>query len=280
MNILLLGATGCFGTAFAAACEGRPVSLIPLSHRDIDVTDRDAVRSVIDTHKPDVVVNAVAIVDMNFCEDNPDAAFAVHGSAALAMARACAERDAVFVQTSTHAVFDGLKETPYTEDDVPNPRNVYAASKYVAERFAANLCPRHYVVRFPTLFGARRNASMGFVDKARKWLDEGRELNIADDRIDSVTYARDAADRVAGMLLGGAPFGLYHVANHGAVSYFDFICAYRDMLGLGNTIRRAKDGDFPSKGMKSVRTALSSVRGRPLRPWQDALRAYVDNGEG
>lgn len=275
MKILLFGVTGLVGTEFEEVSKGHSVTLIGLSHQDIDIRNSDAVRSRIFSEKPDVVINLVAIPSINLCEENPDLACSIHITAPLVMVKACAAKGIVFVQASSHAVFDGTRAEPYTEEDQPNPGSIYAVSKYASERLAANICPRHYIVRFPTMYGKRRNSSPGFVDKMMELLRKDRELRVADDKLDSVSYARDVASCLLQLLVQKQPFGIYHITNSGVTSYYDFVCALKDLLGSNSIVHRAKDKDFPAFGLKPLRTALRSVRLEPMRSWKEALEAYV-----
>lgn len=107
-------------------------------------------------------------------------------------------------------------------------------------------------------------------------MEEGRELRVADDKMDSPTYAKDVGESLLKLLTQGADYGIYHLANAGVVSYYDFVCTIRDSLGLECEIHRAKDGDFPALGLKPLRTALTTTRlDPPLRPWREALSEYI-----
>jgi dTDP-4-dehydrorhamnose reductase len=223
------------------------------------------------------VVNAVALVGYDVCERDPTNAFRVNALPASFMARACQARGITFVQLSTHAVFDGHKQSAYTEEDTPNPLNGYAATKYLGELYARNLCARHYVVRLPTLFGPRRNHRPGFVDKVLERIGRGEELRIATDKIDSPTYSRDAADRLLSLVKDQRQYGTYHLANAGSVSYFDFVVEIAKGLGTAVRLVPAKDRDFPFVGLKPLRTAMTSVRLPPLRTWQDATLDFLRN---
>jgi dTDP-4-dehydrorhamnose reductase len=225
--------------------------------------------------KPDAVINLVAIPSINPCEENPDLAFSVHVTAPLTMIKTCSAMDITYVQASSHAVFDGTKIEPYTERDQPNPGSVYAVSKYASECLTANLCPKHYIVRLATMYGNRRNDSLGFVDKMVKMIRSGQKLRVADDKIDSPSYARDVAELLLSLLTEKHSHGIYHLANSGMTSYYEFVCVLRDLLGANNIIDRAKDRDFPALGLKPLRTALKSIHLDPIRSWQDALEDYV-----
>jgi dTDP-4-dehydrorhamnose reductase len=214
-------------------------------------------------------------VGINPCEVDPAAAFAVNTTAVSNLARLCADSGAILVQPSTHAVFDGEKDGFYTESDVPRPASIYSVSKLAAEHLAANISPKHYIVRFPTLFGTRRNSSPGFFDKILDGLLCGRELRIAADKIDSPTYTMDAAMRVVSLIRDRHAYGTYHIANKGKTSYYDFTVKLAELLGVKATIIPARDADFPSLAHKPLRTALDSVKLDSIRCWEEALAECV-----
>ncbi len=263
------------GTALNQVCQSVGISCDQPSHTEVDVTDPDAIIGAIRLFTPDVVVNSVAMIGYDICENDPALAFGVNSLPASAMAKACADRDATFVQISTHAVFDGMATAPYSEEDVPNPLNCYAVTKYMAELFCRNLCKRHYVIRLPTLFGPRRNSRPGFVDKVLSRAVKGEKLRIAVDKIDSPTYSLDAARALVGMLQDCRPSGVYHLTNHGSVSYFDFVATMMRYIASSVEITAVNDGDFPFQGRKPLGTSMLSVRLPQMRSWQDALQEYL-----
>jgi dTDP-4-dehydrorhamnose reductase len=275
MRILLFGGSGVMGTALDHVCCGQEIPCIQLSHADVDVTDGAAVVTAIKSIEPTVVINAVALIGYDVCEKKPLEAFRINSLPASIMAQECEENGIVFVQLSTHAVFDGRKEEAYREDDLPNPLNSYASTKYLAELYCRNLCRQHYVVRLPTLFGPRRNDRPGFVDKILARINCGEDLIIAADKIDSPTYSFDVAFALVKLLIDRLPHGTYHLANQGAVSYFDFVATIVQLLGSTVKITPVMDRDFPFTGIKPLKTAMASGRIAPLRTWQDALQDYL-----
>lgn len=277
MKILLFGGSGVMGTALDRVCTDAGITCIQPSHAEVDVTDPDALGGAVRRFSPDVVVNAVAMIGYDLCEKDPVGAFRVNSLPASTIAKLCDERDIVFVQLSSHAVFDGSKDVPYTELDHPNPLNSYAATKYLAELYCRNLCRRHYVVRLPTLFGPRRNSRPGFVDKVLARGGQGAELRIAADKIDSPTYSVDAACGLLGILRDNLPYGVYHLANQGSVSYYDFVATMMRRVNPEVIITPVNDSEFPFQGKKPLRTAISSGLLPAMRGWQDALQEYLDS---
>lgn len=277
ITILLLGSTGIVGTSVEKVCDKRNIPCVALGHQDIEITDHEQLISAIDKYQPTAVINCVAIPSIDPCEKDPEAALELHCTAVLILAKECGRRGIILVQPSSHAVFDGLKERPYMEEDLVKATSVYAATKLLSERIAAAYCPKHYILRFPTLYGPRRNTGLGFVDKVIAWIKEGRELRIADDKMDSPTYSMDAAAAVVSLVFENAPYGIYHIANKGWVSYYDFVMKIREIMKVENVIHRAKDKEFASICYKPLRTALESAKMKPLRNCDVALRDYMSN---
>ena len=98
---------------------------------------------------------------------------------------------------------------------------------------------------------------------------------MADDKFDSFGYTKDTADSLINILEEELPFGVYHLTNSGKGSYYDLALKVVEILGVNNNVSRAKDKDFPAIGKKPLKTAMSSVKLRPLRTWQDALYEYI-----
>lgn len=264
------------GTAFHIVCKDMDVETISFSHDELDIVRHAAVNDAIRKLKPDVVINCVAIPSIEPCQQNPEQALDLHCTAVLNLARICTACDAILVQPSTHAVFDGEKLTPYTETDQIKATSVYSATKYLSEYFAEKYAAKYYVTRFPSLYGPRRNHSKGFVDKVFDWFNAGKPLKIADDKIDSPTYSIDAATIIMNMVRDRLPYGIYHVANQGALSYYEFVLKIKAMLGYPNEVFPAKDRDFPSSCYKPLRSALRSEKQLPSRSIDEALQDYVN----
>ena len=157
------------------------------------------------------------------------------------------------------------------ENDKPKPNNVYSGSKYLSETFVSSICKKYYVIRFPTLFGDRSNKLLGFVDKVIKQLKNNKTLKCVR-QIDTPTYAKDAATELLKILLKKKPYGTYHLANKGKVSYLEFVKFIRLRLNSRSKIISVKDSYFASDGYKPLMTALSSSKIKNLRHWKLALK--------
>lgn len=280
MRVAVVGAAGQLGRALCAALEHAGLEHEPLGHDRLEVEDPDGVGRVLRDVRPDVVVNTAAFHKVDACEEDPRRAFEVNALGALHVARACREVGARCVYISTDYVFDGTKPEPYTEDDRPNPVNVYGASKLAGEHLVLQTCPDALIVRVASLFGGRgaRGKGTNFVltvlDRAR----QGQPLRVVDDVRMSPTSTADAARAVVELLRRGVT-GVFHVVNEGSCTWYEFACEAVRLAGLDVPVEPVPQAAYPTKARRPANSALSTAKlaraGVSLRPWQDALAEYV-----
>jgi dTDP-4-dehydrorhamnose reductase len=273
MKILLIGASGCFGTEFRNI-KLKKIKLIHYSSKKLNIIDIKNLNKKIKSIKPEVIINSSALVGINQCEIDYKKAFLINSIGALNLAKICSKLDIILVQTSTHAVFDGKQTRSYNENDIPRPTNVYSGTKYLSELFVSSICEKYYILRFPTLYGKRENKLKGFVDKVIDGLKINKTLKIAKDKIDSPTYAKDAALALLSIIKKKKNFGIYHLANKGKISYLKFVRIIKKKLKSESKIIPVKDSDFPSLGFKPLKTSLKSKK-IYLRKWSIALNEYI-----
>lgn len=280
MKILLIGSSGCFGTEFKRVCDIKKISVINFSSKKLNIIDFRGLEKKIKKLKPSIIINSSAIVGINQCEVDYIKAFTVNSVGALNLAKICKKMNITLVQTSTHAVFDGLKDGYYTEKDNPKPNNIYSGSKYLSEKFVSSICKKYYIIRFPTLFGDRKNNLLGFVDKVVLALENNKKLMIAKDKIDTPTYAKDAAILLTEIIFKKYKYGIYHLANSGKTSYYEFVKFIKKSLKSKSIIIPVKDDYFFSEGFKPLKTSLKSNKiKKKIRNWKLAVKDYLKNRE-
>lgn len=273
MKFLLIGASGCFGTELRSI-KLKKIKLIHYPSKKLNILDIKNLNKKIKSIKPEVIINSSALVGINQCEIDYKKAFLINSIGALNLAKICSKLNIVLVQTSTHAVFDGKQSRSYNENDIPRPNNVYSGTKYLSELFVSSICKKYYILRFPTLYGKRENKLKGFIDKVIDSLKLNKTLKIAKDKIDSPTYAKDAALALLSIIKKKKNFGIYHLANKGKISYLKFVRIIKKKLKSDSKIIPVKDSDFPSLGFKPLKTSLKSKK-IYLRKWNIALNEYI-----
>lgn len=280
---LVTGAGGQLGSALAARLSERGVAHQAFDRR-LDVADPDAVRRALLALRPAVLANAAAFTDVDGCERDPARARAVNAEAPASLAALCLELGVRLVHVSTDYVFDGRGSRPLREDDPVAPLSEYGRSKLAGERAVLAASPDFVVVRASWLFGRGRNFVAAVTARARKVQAEpgAGPLRVVDDQHGCPTYAEDLAAAMLELLERGGR-GLYHLANRGAASRTQLARLALDAVGLADVeIHPVKTVDYPLPAERPLYTVFDCGRAEALgvrmRPWQEAVRAYLADG--
>jgi len=276
---LVIGANGQLGTNLVKVLSSENV--IPLSHKDIEITEERSIRRELETYKPDVVINTAAYHRVRDCEKNDLESFRVNSIGARNLAIACKKSKAILVHISTDYVFDGEKNEPYIESDPPRPLNVYGISKLAGEYYIRYLLPKHFIIRTSGLYGsAKCRAKDGnFIDLMLRLAKERDEIEVVNDEILTPTYTLDLARKI-GDLIQTDYFGLYHITNNGSCSWYEFAKKIFEFSNLKVNLKAVSAERFASE-IKRPRYsvlrnyALERIRMDDMRKWDEALEAFL-----
>ncbi len=280
IKIAVIGANGQLGFDLVRVFENKD-EIVPLTHADIDVTDFKKSMEILKKTQPDVVINCAAYVRVDDAEDFADRAFAVNALGARNIALISKDLNAILMHVSTDYVFDGRKKEPYIENDIPNPLNVYGNSKLAGEYFVRNTLEKHYIIRSSSLFGAAGASGKGgnFVETMIKKAHNNEEIKVVDDMIMSPTYTKDAASMIKNVHSIRLPFGIYHVANSGRCTWYEFARAIFETLSIEANVSPAKTNNLQSKARRPVFSPLVSTKlknyGLEMENWKAALKNYL-----
>jgi dTDP-4-dehydrorhamnose reductase len=233
VKVAILGANGQLGSDLVKAFGE---DAIPLTRRDLDVTDPESVK-ILKELRPEVIINTAAYVRVDDAEVEVEEAFRVNAIGALNIAKLCNELDAINVYISTDYVFDGAKGEPYEEEDIPNPINVYGLSKYTGEVFTRNYSGKFYIIRVASLYGkaGARGKGGNFVDSMIQRAKNGEEIKVVDDTFMNSTYTKDVSRMLKRFLdldLGIKPeFGIYDLVNEGYCNWYELTREIFNILG-------------------------------------------------
>jgi len=275
-KIIVLGSSGLLGTSLEKVLKTENNFYYSgITHADLEITNTKEVNYVINQLKPEIIINAVALIGINACENDPYKTMSINAFSVLELAKICKEKKIIFAQTSTHAIFDGENENSYYENDQPNPINIYGYSKLISEYFIKMNLNDFYIFRFPTMYGPRRNNAPGFVDKMIARMKEGKDLKIAEDRMDSPSYAKNVAKKIKEILKNKYRYGIYHISDQGRISYYDFISHLAKEINFTGKIFKAKDSEFKALAPNPLKVALDSKQGSTNIYWKDSVKMYV-----
>lgn len=281
MKILLTGAGGRLGSLLVARlCDRHEVAdadIVGAVSHELDISDYEACRQLVANIRPDIVLHPAAWTDVNGCALDPAKALRVNGLGTGNLAAVTAQCGIPMLYVSTNEVFDGALDRAYTEIDQPNPINAYGYSKWYGERALAGVNPRHYIVRSAWLFAhGGRNFLQAILGAARA----GKPLRVVTNEVANPTYTNDLAAAIA-RLIETERFGIYHLVNEGAVSRWKLARYALDEAGFAGTpVERISRHEWSRPSLPPEYTALANHAGASigirLRPWKDALRAFLD----
>jgi dTDP-4-dehydrorhamnose reductase len=278
MRIVITGHKGQLGRALQEVLKGE--TLLGLDLPEHDITDRQAIAQAIADFRPQVVIHAAAMTNVDGCERDPDAAYRINSLGTQNVALACQRSGAAMVYVSTNEVFDGTKDEPYLEFDRPNPINAYGRSKLAGEFFTQTLLDRFYIVRTAWLYARGGN---NFVTKIIRAADERGELRVVTDEVSSPTYAPDLAEAIA-KLIRTEHYGIYHFTNEGICSRYDFAVKILELSGRKHVpVYPITSDQYTRASTPPLYTPIrnfcaATALGIVLRPWDEALKAYFEAG--
>ena len=280
MRVAVVGARGQLGAAVVHEFAAAGHELTAFAHADLELNDAAAVESALAKIGPDVIINCAAYNAVDAAEDHPLEALRVNALAVRTLARAAAASGAALIHFSTDFVFDGTLERPLTEEDRPNPRSVYAASKLLGEWFAADAL-RAYILRVESLFGRAPDGppAKGSVESIVAALRRGDAPKVFEDRTVSPTYVPDAARAIRHLLERAAPAGLYHCVSSGYCTWLEFALEAARIMGLEPRVQRVRVAEVTLRAERPKFCALSNAKlaatGFDMPSWQDALSRYL-----
>lgn len=284
MKIAVIGANGQLGSDVVRAFAENGDEVRELTHADIEIANIDSVRNTLRELRPQVVVNTAAMHHVENCELEAERAYAVNALGARNLALVARDVDAVLIHVSTDYVFDGRKGSPYEEEDLPLPLNVYGNTKLAGEYFVRSILDRHFVLRTSGLYGkapCRAKGGRNFVDLMLSLAQERGEVRVVDSERVTPTSTRELSRQVVALSRCDA-YGLYHASAEGSCSWYELA---REVFTLTNTrvnLKVADPKEFPAKVPRPSYSVLENRalkrRGLNLfRPWQECVREYLGN---
>lgn len=275
MKIVVTGGSGQLGTALRGMLtdDGHEVYAPP--RHELDLEDGRRVRELIEYLRPDAVVHAGALTNVDECERDPAKAYRINALSTRCISKACRLIDSLLVYVSTDFVFDGTAKGPYVESDHPNPINIYGSTKLAGER-AASLVERHVIVRTAWLFGPE---GRNFPRTILRLAQTQPELRVVEDQTGSPTAAPDLARAIV-RLLSSDRYGTYHVVNSGTCSWHGLAKCVLAAAGIERPIIPILSTELDRPARRPTYSALSTAKieqhlGFRLRHYTEAVREYV-----
>jgi dTDP-4-dehydrorhamnose reductase len=184
---------------------------------------------------------------------------------------------------STDFVFGGEKGSPYTEEDCPGPRSIYAISKLGGEKVVQYMLEKYYLVRLSGLYGhagCTGKGNVNFVETMLKLAKREKPVRVVDDQVLTPTTTRDTARKLY-ELIQTEKYGLYHMTNTGGCSWYEFACEIFRLAGKSVDVEPITSQELGAKAIRPAYSVLDNSNLRSLgiadmRHWKEALKDYLD----
>ncbi|MDC3150344.1 dTDP-4-dehydrorhamnose reductase [SAR86 cluster bacterium] len=236
-KILVLGSTGQIGTALKKDLT-KWFEVTFLSRNDLDFADIESLSAKLKDFKPDFIINSAAYTNVDQAEEFQENAFQVNSLAVEKLSKLANSIGAVLVHFSTDYVFDGKKNTPYTEIEIPNPLSIYGKSKLEGEQFVEKNCSKFLILRTSGVISKNND---NFVSKIKKLSKTKKELSVINDQITAVNFSSYIAEATSKILRkiednteNENRWGIYHMSGRESGSWFDFACHAQKINALSD----------------------------------------------
>ena len=283
MKVIIVG-MGQLGKMVASYLKSYNFRVIGFSHRDVDIIKKEDLKKIIN-YGGDVLINTAAMTNVDQCETNPLKAIKVNAIGSKNVAEIANIIKAKYIYISTDFVFDGKKNTPYSEKDAPNPINIYGESKYIGELLPWLNTNKVYTLRIASLYGPNksRNKEIGnFVDFVVEKINKGEPICAIDDVYMSPTYTYDVAEIIAKIIDSDLEYGIYHTNNTGGCSWYELAKYIGTKLGKPELVKRIKSDELKRIAKRPKYTVMDNTKIQrklsiKIRGWEKAVTDYLES---
>jgi len=249
IKILITGANGQLGRCLQDVAEKYPgYDFHFKTSEELDITKKPQISRLFNDEKFDYCINCAAYTAVDKAETDQENAFLVNAESVKYLAEACRIQNTILVHLSTDFVFDGSKTTPYTEEDSPNPINVYGVTKLKGEQYVQEILENYFIIRTSWVFSKYGN---NFVKTMLRLGAERDEINVVNDQIGSPTYAGYLAEAIMKIIgLNVTNYGIYHYSNGGAISWYNFAKEIFETKGMNIKVNPILSEAYPTPAMR------------------------------
>lgn len=278
-KIVVIGAAGQLGQCLKTVAEKEKISTILFpAEKEADILNPALLHTLLESEKPDYVINCAAYTAVDKAEDDLELATAINETGAINLAQACKAHHAILIHISTDFVFEGNVVKLLTEEDEARPIGAYGQTKLDGELGIAKTMESYFILRTSWLYSEYAN---NFVKTMLKLGAERAELNIVADQVGSPTYAIDLAHTIFEIIKTKSnAYGLYHYSNEGVISWFDFAKAIFDISNTQVKVNPIPGSAYPTKARRPAfsvmdKTKIKSTFNIDIPYWRDSLEKCI-----
>lgn len=279
-RILVTGANGQLGWELSRLSTSYPkYQFIFVDRTIVDLSKPETINEVLEKHQPDAIINTAAYTAVDKAETEKELAYTVNAKSVEMMAAYAASKNIPFITFSTDYVFTGTAAEPYTTNTTIAPLNFYGSTKAEGESLAIAANPNTIIIRTSWVFSSHGN---NFVKTMMRLMKERDSLNVVADQKGRPTYAKDLALATMKMIeaidAGKNIKGIYHFANQGETTWFEFAKKIQVTAGLTCEVNPIQTADFPTPAKRPAYSVLDTSKiekdlGMQIPNWETALQS-------
>ncbi|GGX19547.1 dTDP-4-dehydrorhamnose reductase [Aquimarina muelleri] len=259
IKILVTGSNGQLGQCLQKIEQNyTSLELHFYKSKDLDITNKDAISQVFKDDSFDFVINCAGYTNVEQAEKESEKAFLINEEGVRNLAQTCKKQNSILIHISTDYVFDGKKETPYTEEDIPNPINEYGKSKLAGEQCIQEILETFFIIRTSWLYS---EFGHNFFKTILKKSETETELTITTSQKGTPTNANDLATFILDLILiNNQKYGIYHFSNSGEATWYDFAKEILSVSGKLDTITLKKTDNYPTFAQRPKYSVLNIIK--------------------
>ncbi|MBC8883665.1 dTDP-4-dehydrorhamnose reductase [Flavobacterium piscinae] len=283
MVVLVTGAGGQLGQSLQFIAPNYPaIQFAFCDSSTLDITNLNNVKQLFKQFKPTFCINAFAYTAVDKAESEPEKAHLINVVGAKNLAVVCKECDTILLHISTDFVFDGTKNSPYTEEDIPNPTGVYGQTKLDGEKAIQETWEKHFIIRTSWVYSQFGN---NFMKTMLRLASERDKLTVVNDQIGTPTNAVDLAEVLVNIIqspITNNPspnlFGIYNFSNEGQCSWYDFAKKIFEVNQISINLIPIPTSGFPTPAKRPAYSVLDKSKikkgfGVEIKDWEESLRS-------
>lgn len=281
-NILIFGANGQLGQSLKKVVSQTDVmnNYLFLKEEESDILNIDALKSLLNKHQPNYVINCAAYTAVDAAEENRNTALAINYKGAQNLADLCKKHNSCIIHISTDFVFEGAKSSPLTEDDITKPISVYGETKLKGEEAIVNSGCNYFILRTSWLYSEFGN---NFLKTMLRLAETKTSLNVVGDQVGTPTYAVDLAQLIV-FIIENNKIGkeLFHFSNEGVASWYDFAHEIFAISNVSIDLNSISTAEFPTLAKRPAYSVLNKSKLKNsfnynIPHWRDSLTECLNN---
>ena len=274
-KILVTGANGQLGMELQQLSKAYPLfEFIFTTREEMPLDNPGAISNFIAKHQPQYFINCAAHTAVDKAESEKELAYQINAEAPGIIAKACKENNVQLIHISTDYVFNGTGTVPYKESDATDPVNLYGDSKLQGEKKVMEFNPDSIIIRTAWVYS---EFGKNFVKTMLRLMADKDQISVVSDQSGTPTYAADLAEAILQIISSQqwTP-GIYHFSNEGAITWYDFAVAIKELSGSNCKVNPITTSQYPTPAKRPGYSVLDKTKIRqtfsiPPKDWKASL---------